>query len=92
MTESQKTPDRLDLPFADPLLDRLFPPPASGVQWGLERTEKALASLGDPHLSYPTVHVGGTNGQGSVTDCRRDPAPRGSPDRLLYLAPSVLLP
>lgn len=28
---------------------------------------RALASLGDPHLSYETVHVGGTNGKGSVT-------------------------
>lgn len=67
MTDTQQTPDRLDLPFADPLLDRLFPPPASGVQWGLERTEQALASLGDPHLAYPTIHIGGTNGKGSVT-------------------------
>jgi dihydrofolate synthase/folylpolyglutamate synthase len=36
------------------------------VHWGLERTRNALAELGDPHLSYPTVHVGGTNGKGSV--------------------------
>lgn len=48
-------------------MDRLFPPLAVGVQWGLERTEQALAALGDPHLSYATVHIGGTNGKGSVT-------------------------
>ena len=59
-------PDRLDLPFADSLVGRLFPPLATGVHWGLERTERALEALGDPHLIYRTIHVGGTNGKGSV--------------------------
>lgn len=59
-------PERLDRPFADPLVGRLFPPLATGVHWGLERTRQALALLGDPHLRYPTLHVGGTNGKGSV--------------------------
>ena len=60
-------PDRLDRPFADPLVSRLFPPLATGVHWGLERTERALEALGDPHRAYRTLHVGGTNGKGSVT-------------------------
>lgn len=60
-------PDRLDRPFSDPLVARLFPPLATGVHWGLERTERALEALGDPHRAFPTVHVGGTNGKGSVT-------------------------
>jgi len=47
-------------------LDRVLPPLSVGVVWGLERTEDALALLGDPHRSYPTIHVGGTNGKGSV--------------------------
>ena len=59
--------ERLDRPFADPLAGSLFPSLAAGVRWGLERTEQALATLGDPHHRYPTVHVGGTNGKGSVT-------------------------
>lgn len=59
-------PDRLDRPFADPLVGRIFPPLPTGVHWGLERTLGALEALGDPHLSYPTIHVGGTNGKGSV--------------------------
>jgi len=59
-------PDRLDRPFADPLVTRLFPPLATGVHWGLERTELALKALGDPHLAYQVLHVGGTNGKGSV--------------------------
>jgi len=60
-------PERLDRPFADPLMGRLFPPLATGVHWGLERTVRALEALGDPQLRYPTLHVGGTNGKGSVT-------------------------
>ena len=60
------TPDRLDRPFADPLVERLFPPLATGVDWGLERTVDALEALGDPHRAYPTIHIGGTNGKGSV--------------------------
>ena len=61
------TPDRLDRPFSDPLASELFPPLATGVHWGLERTEGALEALGRPHRAYATVHVGGTNGKGSVT-------------------------
>jgi dihydrofolate synthase/folylpolyglutamate synthase len=57
----------MDLPFSDPLAGRLFPPLATGVEWGLGRMRRALSALGDPHLAYETVHVGGTNGKGSVT-------------------------
>lgn len=59
-------PTRLDRPFDDPLFRRLFPPLATGVHWGLARTRAALGDLGDPHRRYPVVHVGGTNGKGSV--------------------------
>jgi dihydrofolate synthase/folylpolyglutamate synthase len=60
-------PDRPDRPFADPLVARLFPTLPIGVHWGLERTRRALASLGDPQSAFRTIHVGGTNGKGSVT-------------------------
>jgi dihydrofolate synthase/folylpolyglutamate synthase len=33
----------------------------------LERSERALARLDDPHTQYASLHVGGTNGKGSVT-------------------------
>lgn len=33
---------------------------------GLERIERLATLLGDPHRAYPTVHVTGTNGKGSV--------------------------
>ena len=50
----------------DPLLDELFPHVPRGIKWGLERMEAFLRDTGDPHLSIPCVHVGGTNGKGSV--------------------------
>jgi dihydrofolate synthase / folylpolyglutamate synthase len=48
------------------LLDHLFPRLTGGIHWGLERTQGLLAAAGDPHLRYASVHVGGTNGKGSV--------------------------
>src|SRR5205085_2933895 len=33
---------------------------------GLEPTRALLAEIGDPHTRFPSVHVAGTNGKGSV--------------------------
>ena len=52
--------------FGDPLLDDLFPHIPHGIQWGLGRMEAFLRDTGDPHIGIPCVHVGGTNGKGSV--------------------------
>ena len=37
-----------------------------GVHLGLERIQRLLADLGNPHHRIPIVHVAGTNGKGSV--------------------------
>lgn len=37
-----------------------------GVQPGLERMERLMAALGDPHKSLRCLHVAGTNGKGSA--------------------------
>jgi dihydrofolate synthase/folylpolyglutamate synthase len=37
-----------------------------GIKLGLDNISHLLREAGDPHLSYPTVHVAGTNGKGSV--------------------------
>lgn len=37
-----------------------------GVKFGLNRTERILEKLGNPHHGLKYVHVGGTNGKGSV--------------------------
>ncbi|MEX0907580.1 MAG: folylpolyglutamate synthase/dihydrofolate synthase family protein [Gemmatimonadota bacterium] len=48
------------------LVAELFPRLTGGVQWGLERTRRLLSAVGDPHRSFRVLHVGGTNGKGSV--------------------------
>jgi dihydrofolate synthase / folylpolyglutamate synthase len=50
----------------DPLLDWLARRTTGGIRWGLERTESLLAGVGDPHRRFQSVHIGGTNGKGSV--------------------------
>jgi len=47
-------------------LEYLYPR-VTQIKFGLETTRALLAELGDPHLVMPVVHVGGTNGKGSVT-------------------------
>ncbi|KAG0143313.1 hypothetical protein CROQUDRAFT_96426 [Cronartium quercuum f. sp. fusiforme G11] len=45
-------------------------PPSSGlvmtIKLGLERITSLLSCLADPHLRLPIIHVGGTNGKGSI--------------------------
>jgi dihydrofolate synthase / folylpolyglutamate synthase len=48
------------------LVHRLFPRLTGVIRWGLERTEALLQAAGAPHRRFPTIHVGGTNGKGSV--------------------------
>jgi dihydrofolate synthase / folylpolyglutamate synthase len=50
----------------DALIAELFPRLTGGIRWGLERTRRLLAGVGDPHRSYRVLHIGGTNGKGSV--------------------------
>ena len=38
-----------------------------GIKPGLMRIHELLVRLGNPHETYKTVHVTGTNGKGSVT-------------------------
>jgi dihydrofolate synthase/folylpolyglutamate synthase len=37
-----------------------------GVKLGLDNIRALLGALGDPHRAFPSVHVAGTNGKGSV--------------------------
>jgi dihydrofolate synthase/folylpolyglutamate synthase len=46
-------------------LDFLYPRTTT-IKFGLDTTRALLAEVGDPHTVYPTVHIGGTNGKGSV--------------------------
>lgn len=40
--------------------------PTGEIRWGLRRTRKMLHGVGRPHMAFRSVHVGGTNGKGSV--------------------------
>jgi dihydrofolate synthase/folylpolyglutamate synthase len=55
----------MPLTYAD-ALEYLYPR-VTQIKFGLETTHALLAELGDPHRVMPVVHVGGTNGKGSVT-------------------------
>ena len=37
-----------------------------GVKLGLDNCREILSRMGDPHLDFPSVHVAGTNGKGSL--------------------------
>jgi dihydrofolate synthase/folylpolyglutamate synthase len=48
------------------LLDRLFALETFGIKLGLENIARLCAALDHPERAYPTLHVAGTNGKGSV--------------------------
>ncbi|MFH1049870.1 MAG: folylpolyglutamate synthase/dihydrofolate synthase family protein [bacterium] len=48
------------------ILNKLFSLQRFGIKPGLERTLKLSGYLENPHLKFPSVHVAGTNGKGSV--------------------------
>lgn len=74
----------------DALIDRLFPRLTGGIRWGLERTRRLLAGVGDPHLQYPTIHIGGTNGKGSVAAMTEAVLRRGGARTGLYTSPHLV--
>ena len=47
-------------------LDFLFPR-TTQIKLGTETTARLLTALGEPQTMYPTIHIGGTNGKGSVS-------------------------
>lgn len=73
----------------------LFARTAGGVRWGLERTRELLADVGDPHRAFRSLHIGGTNGKGSVAALaaaalRESRAARGGGPVGLYTSPHLV--
>lgn len=70
----------------------LFPRTAGGIRWGLERTEALLAGAGNPHRRFRALHVGGTNGKGSVSALAESALRTAHPGRLtgLYTSPHLV--
>ena len=50
----------------DEALDFLFPRTTT-IKFGLATTRALLKAVGDPHEVMPSIHIGGTNGKGSVS-------------------------
>ena len=66
MPELAHPAPRLPLPFGyAEALEFLFPRTTT-IKFGLETTAALLHELGNPHTVYPSIHIGGTNGKGSV--------------------------
>jgi dihydrofolate synthase / folylpolyglutamate synthase len=71
------------------LTARLFPRLTGGIRWGLDRTRSLLAAVGDPHLSFRVVHIGGTNGKGSVAAHAESVLRRAGRRTGLYTSPHL---
>ncbi|MBZ4658444.1 MAG: bifunctional folylpolyglutamate synthase/dihydrofolate synthase [Desulfacinum sp.] len=50
----------------DKAVQFLFSLQKMGIKFGLNRTERLLARLGDPHGAFSAIHIAGTNGKGST--------------------------
>jgi len=48
-------------------IERLFALEQFGIKLGLDAMRELLAALGNPHTAWPSLHVAGTNGKGSVS-------------------------
>jgi dihydrofolate synthase / folylpolyglutamate synthase len=69
----------------------LFSRTTVGIRWGLDRTERLLAGVGNPHRLFHSLHIAGTNGKGSVA-ALCDAALRRQGDRRvgLYTSPHLV--
>ncbi len=55
-----------DLSDYQSAITSLYSRVTGATKFGLERTEQILERLGNPHRKFPSIHVAGTNGKGSV--------------------------
>lgn len=70
----------------------LFARTTGGIRWGLERTEELLAGVDHPHRRFHALHVGGTNGKGSVSALCESALRAAHPGRTigLYTSPHLV--
>jgi dihydrofolate synthase / folylpolyglutamate synthase len=73
------------------LAEWLFGRTSGGIRWGLERTAALLAEAGDPHHRFRSLHIGGTNGKGSVAALCAAALRAGGAHRVgLYTSPHLV--
>lgn len=63
---------------------------AGGVKFGVDRMRALVAELGHPELAVPVVHVGGTNGKGSVCAMVESTARAAGLRTGLYTSPHLI--
>ena len=63
-----------------------------GVKFGLENIRTVLEDLGDPQDSFPSIHVAGTNGKGSVCAMLTEILSRHGLRVGLYTSPHLVSP
>lgn len=64
--------------------------PSGEIRWGLARTRRLLDSVGQPHLSFRALHIGGTNGKGSVAAMAAAVLERAGHSVGLYTSPHLI--
>ena len=80
---------RLFVHSYDEALAFLFPRTTT-IKFGLDTTRALLRGLGDPHTLMPCVHVGGTNGKGSVATLVAEALSAGGWRVGLYTSPHLV--
>jgi len=61
-----------------------------GIKLGLDNVRILLAALGNPQTAFPSVHVAGTNGKGSVSAMLAEILSRGGLRVGLYTSPHLV--
>ena len=70
-------------------IDFLFPR-TTQIKFGLETTRRLLAAVGEPQRLFPTIHVAGTNGKGSVATLIADTLQASGWKVGLYTSPHLV--
>ncbi|MEE9133754.1 MAG: folylpolyglutamate synthase/dihydrofolate synthase family protein [Gemmatimonadota bacterium] len=75
---------------ADLLEELLGLQPTGEIRWGLRRVRGMLHAVGRPHMAFRSVHVGGTNGKGSVAAMIASVLGRAGHSVGLYTSPHLI--
>jgi dihydrofolate synthase/folylpolyglutamate synthase len=82
--------DKLKYKKKEEILDKLFSLQRFGIKPGLERTQHLLDFLGNPQDSFPSIHVAGTNGKGSVCSMLASVLMEAGYKTALYTSPHLV--
>lgn len=72
------------------VLSKLYSLHRFGINPGLERTKSILESCGNPHYTFPSIHIAGTNGKGSVCNLIASILTEAGYKTGLYTSPHII--